>query len=654
MAELNLDEKRTEAVLGSLIVNYGTFEKAMEQANDEYEQNIALNKEAAAAAKSFTAKLTDAQKAWDAFILQIEDGNNVIGRFVKLVLDKLVDQFERFSFFLRDDTTGLQRLTIGINQMTRAFSFLNPWVENGTGLFEDNVIAMLENAEAREKEIRAIQKQTDEYIELYGALGPLTEERFQQDLRETFSILSGTSSQGKGGIEEVKEQIRNTIFLKAKIKELKDEKDKLTITQIERRVEIDKEIAALNREIKAIQGSTKANKERIKTLRDSIGFYNEQVRKLVELRDKQALTNDEYDDFNDRIDMLKFSISELNGEYEKWLQGLALTPAAFEDLFPDIQEDKIKFFDEDDLSLQEFEEQYEDFIERQKELDDDLLASKKAFYEELRFTAFSTLNAIFDAETRKYDDRIRASNDYFDRLLENDRLTEEQRQGIRDQQARAEADLEEQKEAIQRKAFLFRQAQALAEIVITTIQAVAKIKAEAAVLALIPFFGAALAARALATIPFVIASGALAAGAIIGTTIPQLKEGDLTGNIEGAHMINDALGANYKEVVQRKGDDLETYAARNVIVDLKKGDKVYKSGEFPPDKVLGDGVVMSDALHKQKIEDLARQKHTDNVVKDVMKGIRDGYKGLKPYKPEQFNYTKFAEEMYLQNKAHRI
>jgi hypothetical protein len=94
LKELNLDETRTFKVIGSLAANYGILESAMAQANKEYVDNAALNKEVAAASESIDSIIGDLVDKWEAYVLQTNDANNgteALTKTLKFLRDNFKD-----------------------------------------------------------------------------------------------------------------------------------------------------------------------------------------------------------------------------------------------------------------------------------------------------------------------------------------------------------------------------------------------------------------------------------------------------------------------------------------------------------------------------------------------------------------------------------
>lgn len=92
--DLGITEKRAFTVVGSLAANYSILEGAMAKASEEYINNIALNKEVAAAAQSIDSILGDIKDKFKAYVLATNDANSgteIITRTLKFLRDNLKD-----------------------------------------------------------------------------------------------------------------------------------------------------------------------------------------------------------------------------------------------------------------------------------------------------------------------------------------------------------------------------------------------------------------------------------------------------------------------------------------------------------------------------------------------------------------------------------
>lgn len=158
------------------------------------------------------------------------------------------------------------------------------------------------------------------------------------------------------------------------------------------------------------------------------------------------------------------------------------------------------------------------------------------------------INAEIDAETKKYEK--------LHELAEGDAL---QQETLRVNKERRIEQLEKKRLKEEQKAAKAKKAFALADIAINTAVAISKVLGQTGI------FGLA------AWIP-VAALGALQAAAVAAVPIPQYKDG---GNItkDEIAMINDG---NAQEYVKR-GDKILTTETKDAIVQLQRGDIVYKN-----------------------------------------------------------------------------
>jgi len=74
--DVEITEKRAFTVIGSLAANYGILESSIAQANKEYIDNAALNKEVAAASESISSIVGDLRDKWEAYVLQTNDASS--------------------------------------------------------------------------------------------------------------------------------------------------------------------------------------------------------------------------------------------------------------------------------------------------------------------------------------------------------------------------------------------------------------------------------------------------------------------------------------------------------------------------------------------------------------------------------------------------
>lgn len=153
-----------------------------------------------------------------------------------------------------------------------------------------------------------------------------------------------------------------------------------------------------------------------------------------------------------------------------------------------------------------------------------------------------------------------------------------------------------QKEQLDRKAkdielqrARFDRAQQAFEIGIQTIKSIAEIKAKAATLAASgnPLI-AALAIKALAQIPLVLATSALAIGALFAQPLPRLFRGKKRGvSVGEAAMVNDHPDGVTSEVIERANGDIEFPQGRNVVTKIGVNDIVHPDKDAWLNAILG-------------------------------------------------------------------
>jgi hypothetical protein len=635
LAELNLGEKRTEAVVGALAKNYGVLESAMSLANEEYIVNEALNREAAAAAESLASIIGDLKDSWAGLILSLEDGNNTLGRFTKNAISNASRSLGLLNAAMSDSTSLFEKWKLAVNSTTTAVSFLIPWMEDGKGQFHEFAEEQLRGGPILEDTTLELQKQAKGFIELHGSLAPLTEEQqklidnqIQINLLFAENPLVEGEDTGVRTLNKINAELKAQIVLRAKT----DALDKEALSTIKSK------IAALEAERDAIIGKTKAVRENTKALQGSIQALEDTISKLEKLRETTALTQQEYSKFTEEIDNSKAALVRLKDELEG--VEIAVTSSLntegfdnFEDLFAIAPDDYI----EAELAAQ---------LERlqvEKDLNAQLLQQRRTFYDSLIGLAATSIDTVFQMEIQDYQDKIAANNDYYDGLLKNEDLTDKQREALEEERQKKEEQLQKKKEESEKKAFLLGQARALAEVIIDTIRAVAAIKSQAAILLSNPIT-APLASLALAQIPFVIGTGAAAGLTIAATTIPEFKDGYLGGDYSGDAKINDARDGLYKEIVERRSGKLEMFNQRNKIIKMEKGDKVHKAGTFNGQDITRQVTMMNMIAQGQKVSDAVVSNAINiDINEKISKEIKKGFSGLAPHRNESINYKKLAE-----------
>ena len=172
-------------------------------------------------------------------------------------------------------------------------------------------------------------------------------------------------------------------------------------------------------------------------------------------------------------------------------------------------------------------------------------------------------NAFFQGKIDSYQEDIDANNEYYANLLDNENLSNEERDRLEADRRRKEAKLKKKQAKEKEKQFQINKLFRIGEIIADTALSIVKIGAQLGVAAL----------------PFQIQAGAIGAAqlAIVAAQpTPKFAEGGVMDH-DGKMMINDHSSGRL-ELVERDGKLLMT-DKKNAIVDGKKGDIIHKDAE---------------------------------------------------------------------------
>ncbi len=172
-------------------------------------------------------------------------------------------------------------------------------------------------------------------------------------------------------------------------------------------------------------------------------------------------------------------------------------------------------------------------------------------------------SAFFQGKIDSYQEDIDANNEYYANLLDNENLSNEERDRLEADRRRKEAQLKKKQAKEKEKQFQVNKLFRIGEIIADTALSIVKIGAQLGVAAL----------------PFQIQAGAIGAAqlAIVAAQpTPKFAEGGVMDH-DGKMMINDHSSGRL-ELVERDGKLLMT-DKKNAIVDGKKGDIIHKDAE---------------------------------------------------------------------------
>lgn len=264
----------------------------------------------------------------------------------------------------------------------------------------------------------------------------------------------------------------------------------------------------------------------------------------------------------------------------------------------------------------------------------------------------ASVDAMFQKKLDNYEREGQLLNETEERALSNTQLSEEaqieikrQAQVKRDELARKQAETE-------RKAFLLKQAFEFAEITISTVKAVAQLKAQASILASNPIT-APLASIALSQIPLVITSGVIAGATVLAQTIPAFKDGVI--GFEGGQAI---VGDGGKHEYIRTPDGTVTKTPKtDTLVNLPKGTDVFKDENAfmnSLNKELGiNGISpLSNILSRSIMPNITNKGISKEDLKEVFSNeISKLSNTIKNKSETSFNFDEKGFNAFITNKS---
>ncbi|WP_109437817.1 phage tail tape measure protein [Aquimarina sp. AU119] len=565
--------------------------------------------------KSVDANLKITESAWESLILKIDNGDNSVSKFVKGALKDLTHILNNLSLLLNNNISIFDKWKIGVNTLTKGFMRTIPFLRTSNGLFHESVQQLKEDNKARLSNAKAIDEQIKKFIELNGSLAPFNKGQKQKQENPFSLFIEGATEAEKKGrtYQDVLDDIKvQEDLLKSSTKEGAD-----TI--------LDK-ISVLEKERKAWERSNKTKKKAEVIIKDSIRDFENQIEVLRKNQTETSKSSEEYAVFEHQIQVLSNTIRNLKGDFEQ-LEDISLEDAfnilgdaadsdqAVQDDIDILKElinlkvneaggdlDKLAILFDKDLSVDQLNDIYETLSELDEAYADKRIQLQQELGDELKNLGSELLTSFVEIETEKYDERIEANNNYYNGLLENEELTDEERKQLQEQREAENKRLEDKKEEVERRAFLLQQGYKLGEISIDTAQKVAAIKANAALMAS-NIATAAFAPVALAQIPLVIATGAAAAASIAAQTIPAFKHGKPEGdNYFGDAWVGD--GGKREVIYNPKTGSFGITPDTPTLTTVGKDDIIYSSipafnKELNSDQVMQAAFMTS--LYSQKL-----------------------------------------------------
>ena len=580
---------------------------------DEYGRVIALN----------TDKIKDFTKAQKELLAQ---QNAKALKENKELLKELQQQQERYNNLNKDgnavNVQGLGTISKINGEFKRVITSYN---SAGSAVvryvdLKASELAMINESINKNKNL------IDTTEDLIASLGG--EKSARQKANEAAENASKIAEEEKKKKEEevlIVKQLRSEILLlEGKLKDLtKNGYEDMTAAQADEVKATREAIEEKKKELNAILGIKKGKEAEKEAIKGTIAWYEKQIKVFEDQQKTLVKTSKEYKYFQERIDLLKQAIEELQGitkdgisigiNFEDGLKGKLEEVQSFL-----VSESMKKLSDTTGIAISELYNEYFDqygtdwshFLEflnkKFKQHEEDILEFKdnliknsadslsqalnidaNALEEFLHgvINGFdSTANAIMSsvevvgqvtttmiskiaaANAQRYDDEIERNRDYYDKILENEQFSDEQREAIEKERDKKEEALDKKKREAQRKAAIFNKVLGIAQVGIDTAQSVTKTAATLGYPAAIPFIALAL------------AQGAIQTGLIAATPIPRYKTGK--GNYDSYEGL--AIWGEEKQEIKFKKNgkmELSPKTPGNHLTYVDKDDVIHPDAE---------------------------------------------------------------------------
>lgn len=593
--------------------------------------------------KSLDNKLKALDASWEELILTIENGNGSLSRSFNGFIDTLTNAI-RLTTELEKAQSKVFEITgqEGTDGFRKFFNGILPGLGLINSEYDDLIDRQKEFNSINENiDVNGIQTLTSMYDKLFKQTTENNDLTYQEIRlnREQLGVIKEAIQRKKDQRKALEEEANALGFSQKELGKYANTIRQYTNEDLQLFISKNKEATeGLNKNTDAGDDNDDGKLKGIQAIQGSIGAMEQVISTLEDEQSKLATSAGEWQAYQVKIDDAKDALERFQDEVSNFDNA---------DVFDinDIDTSNYGPTDEDieegldrDLKFRKNElEQIKEYEDKKKEVLQDTADYQRDLQNQVFEFGRNIISGIVDAENQKYDKLIDQSNSYYESEIERAEGNDERQQQLKEQQQQKEEELQKKKEETQKRAFVLEQAAALAKVTIDTLQKVAAIKAQAAVFLSNPFT-APLAALALAQIPTVLLTGGLAAAGIAATTIPALKDGDLTGKHEGVVKINDARGSKFKEIVQRTSGEMEVYSGRDVLINKKKGDKVYKAGTAPGgydyNDLMNTSINMSMAdQYGRMSQSEARQTFDAELIRQTMQSeLQHAVKAIKGIK----------------------
>ena len=617
--------------------------------------------------ETLTSEQNRLSNAWTQFVESVDNGSGVISTALVSIFGALTDLITGFRILnlsvdeynnsLKDDIASeaqkeaLKGIREEAEKTGRAVSdvakeYLEANAEYLKGLeaeeqaLKDRNKVLTDTVQAGGLSNKAIKEITKEYEKNQAAI---------RNSAKTQGIYNGIINAANGVINEGTEEkkVENEWIIKTILSKSKEyTQDQLAIKTKEDLLAI---LASINRK----------RKEGNIALEGSIGYYSQLISSLKRTRDATARNNQEWGEqtreiekLEKALEMLKIQFNGLSrvkaggfadGVIEKTKEQIA----AEKELLKAAKETTKAFGERNEAQIKTIQ----DALDKELEAEERKAEAKNIVInraEEVANQINDIASGFLDAELSRIDKKEDANNAYFDGLLANEELSDEQRRRIEEQREVKSEELRQKREEVERKAFLMQQGFALAQIGIDLARTIVAINLAAATIDAVTLGTGGAIYRGV-NIPLAIGLAGVQAATVVAQTIPAFKEGHQSGTYEGLARINDQKGGLYTEILERKGGSMEMYSGRDQLVSMNKGDKVHTASAS---QEIMHNMILSDLLSSNGI----LSPKENNIAGDIAKGMREGFGRMPRNKPQDTGgmAKAIAKELYLLKQIDRV
>jgi hypothetical protein len=559
--------------------------------------------------ESLDAKLKILDSTWEAFLLSLEDGNNIIGGALKYSIGVLAGAIENLGIVTSFVSNGFENTSLESAKLAQNLANLIP-IEGGLiGMLKSKIDKQVEYNESVKKYREIVQGEINDYVKLNETIAPHLRnlDKLVGNYEDLAKLLGFYSKEQEKEIDTIGSLRKDISDLNTQI----SESSKLDVEGIrikqDKIKEIQKEIDIALGLTKAVTENTKALEDNNKVIEDTFGildgtipFYEEIIKGLVDQQNQLSRNTREWYSYQQQIDGFTDSLvqlkRQLTGDYSS-SEGTAAASNLVDNL--------VSGFNPTDNSINPPEDTEDNWRQTFQSITE---ISGKAFG---IITQMS--NAAFEKQFADLEKQKNAAFMFTEEgtaaRIEQERQYDEKLKEIQIRQAKA------------------KKAQSIFDITIDTARAVVSVLAQEP--------GGILKKGIAATI--VGALGAAQIAMVAAQPLPQFWEGGRVGEGGGSQqiMVNDdplgKKGANYKEVIQKPNGDILKPQGKNVKMTVPNGSYVHPTYDSFINRLdtelignnimpVGAGsitpIVVNQGLNKGDVLDIMQQ-HGKDVVRAI-------------------------------------